>query len=64
MTAIKSRYELLAELDGQESSATRREILRKVTEALDDVIPNDRNIEELDKLLCEIAADYCRPCAR
>lgn len=52
------RFAMLTGLSGQASSESRRELLRKVTEALDNPCPGDRNIQELDGLLSAVAADY------
>ncbi|MBA2587761.1 MAG: DUF2336 domain-containing protein [Alphaproteobacteria bacterium] len=58
MSIPAPRFAMLAGLSGQASSEDRRELLRKVTEAMDNPVPGGRSVEELDSLLATVAADY------
>jgi uncharacterized protein (DUF2336 family) len=58
MSSPAPRFAMLAGLSGQTSSDDRRELLRKVTEAMDNPCLGNRNVEELDRLLSTVASDY------
>ena len=58
MSSPAPRFALLAGFNGQSSSEERRELLRKVTEAMDNPCPAGRSAQELDGLLAAVASDY------
>jgi uncharacterized protein (DUF2336 family) len=58
MSSPAPRFAMLAGLSGQSSSEDRRELLRKVTEAMNDPVPGGRSVQELDGLLATVASDY------
>src|ERR1700712_4630706 len=58
MSIPAPRFAMLAGLSGQASSEDRRELLRKVTEAMDNPVPGGRSVQELDGLLATVASDY------
>ncbi len=52
------RYSLLRELSRQSTSEQRRELLRKVTDALDSRAPSQAEFDELDGVLSAVAKEY------
>ena len=58
MSSPAPRFAMLAGLSGQSSSEDRRELLRKVTEAMSNPVPGGRSVQELDGLLATVASDY------
>jgi len=58
MSSPAPRFAMLAGISGQSSSEDRRELLRKVTEAMSNPVPGGRSVQELDGLLATVASDY------
>jgi hypothetical protein len=58
MNAPASRYTMLGRLAGESNSEQRRDLLRKVTEALGRGKHSDAEFAELDDVLSAVAAEY------